>query len=208
MNPVIETILQRWSCGLVTLFVVSAVIFSVFAMRLGDFAKALLGQAATPETVAAFRARPAASPELLWIDWTQVLQGDLASSFASPRGQLPHHAELIGPKLHNTIVLAGMMAVLAVPLALGLGVLAALYRNGLFDRLVNGATPTTISILESFVAYLPVCLVVSRGAFAGTELAQSLAGWLAGTISWLLNLFSKFPNLSSVRERTSFSEHP
>jgi peptide/nickel transport system permease protein len=47
-----------------------------------------------------------------------------------------------------------------------------------------------------------------RGTFAGTKLAQSLVGWLAGTISWLLNLFPKFPILSNVRERTSFCEHP
>ncbi len=46
------------------------------------------------------------------------------------------------------MVLAGMTAVIAVPLALCLGVLAALYRNGLFDRFVNGATLTTISITE------------------------------------------------------------
>jgi peptide/nickel transport system permease protein len=35
-----------------------------------------------------------------------------------------------------------------------LGVLAALYRNSLFDRVVNAATLTTISMPEFFMAYL------------------------------------------------------
>jgi peptide/nickel transport system permease protein len=55
MNAVIRTILQRWGCGLVALFVIFAAIFSTFAICLGDFAKAILGQAATPVTVAAFQ---------------------------------------------------------------------------------------------------------------------------------------------------------
>jgi peptide/nickel transport system permease protein len=55
MNAVIRTILQGWGCGLVALSVVFAAIFSTFAMCLGDFAKAIPGQAATPVIVAAFQ---------------------------------------------------------------------------------------------------------------------------------------------------------
>jgi peptide/nickel transport system permease protein len=47
-----------------------------------------------------------------------------------------------------------MTAVVAVPLALALGLLAALYRNSLFDRFVNAVTLTTIASPEFFVAYL------------------------------------------------------
>jgi len=52
MNPVLRTVLQRLGLGLVTLFVVSIVIFSSITMLPGDFATAILGQSATPETVA------------------------------------------------------------------------------------------------------------------------------------------------------------
>ena len=55
MHPVLRTVLQRLAFGLVTLFIVSIVIFSAIEMLPGDFAKAILGQAATPETVAAFK---------------------------------------------------------------------------------------------------------------------------------------------------------
>jgi len=55
VHPVIRTILQRLGLGLVTLFVVSLILFSSIEFLPGDFGQAVLGQAALPETVAAFR---------------------------------------------------------------------------------------------------------------------------------------------------------
>lgn len=55
MHPVVLTVLQRLGLGLVTLFFVSIIIFSAVEMLPGDFARAILGQSATPETVAAFQ---------------------------------------------------------------------------------------------------------------------------------------------------------
>jgi len=54
VNPVLRTVLQRLGLGAVTLLVVSVVIFSAVTMLPGNFATAILGQSATPETVAAF----------------------------------------------------------------------------------------------------------------------------------------------------------
>jgi len=54
VNPVLRTMLQRLGLGIITLFVVSVVIFSAVTMLPGNFATAILGQSATPETVAAF----------------------------------------------------------------------------------------------------------------------------------------------------------
>ena len=56
MHPVLKTVLQRLGLGLVTLFLVSAIIFASIELLPGDFGEAVLGQAATEETVAAFRA--------------------------------------------------------------------------------------------------------------------------------------------------------
>lgn len=157
MHPVLRTVLQRLGLGLVTLFVVSIIIFSAIELLPGDFAKAILGQAATPETVAAFQRelgldKPAV---VRYFDWIAgVLQGDFGSSFASRIGYRRTVAGLIAPRLYNTLFLAAMTAAIAVPLALGLGVLAALYRNSLFDRAVNSVTLVTISFPEFFVAYI------------------------------------------------------
>jgi peptide/nickel transport system permease protein len=161
MNPVLRTVLQRLGLGLITLFVVSIVIFSAVTMLPGDFATAILGQSATPETVAAFRRsvgldHPPVTRYFVWI--TGVLQGNFGESFSSAGALAGGHSRtvisLIVPRLKNTLFLAGLTASIAVPLSIILGMLAALYRNSLFDRLVNLVTLTWISVPEFFVAYI------------------------------------------------------
>jgi len=157
MHPLLRTVLQRLGLGLITLFVVSLIIFSAIEFLPGDFARAILGQAATPETVAAFEKeigldKPAPERYLHWIGG--VLQGDFGSSFSSRVGFRRTVVDIIAPRLRNTLFLAGLTALIAVPLALGLGLLAALYRNSFFDRVINALTLTTISFPEFFVAYI------------------------------------------------------
>ncbi|MBK8157653.1 MAG: ABC transporter permease [Rhodospirillaceae bacterium] len=157
MHPIARTILQRLGLGLLTLFIVSIVIFSLVSWLPGDFAKAILGQAATEETVAAFQKEIGLDkpPVQRYVEWIgNVVQGEFGSSFASRVGYKRTVAELIAPRLANTLFLASLTAAIAVPLALALGILAALYRNSLFDRIVNSVTLTTISMPEFFMAYL------------------------------------------------------
>jgi peptide/nickel transport system permease protein len=169
MHPVLLTVLQRLGLGLVTLLVVSIVIFAAVEVLPGDFAKAILGQSATPETVAAFQKelgldRPPVQRYFEWIGG--VLQGDFGSSFSSRGDYRRTVMEQIGPKLWNTLFLAVTTALVAVPLALGLGILTALYRNSWFDRLTNAVTLTTISFPEFFLAYmLMLALAVKGGMF-------------------------------------------
>ncbi len=72
MHPILRTVLERLALGLLTLFVVSIIIFSSLQFLPGDFATAVLGQAATPETVAAFRNElglnePAVTRYIQWV---------------------------------------------------------------------------------------------------------------------------------------------
>lgn len=160
MNAIVATVLKRLGLGVVTLFVVSIIISLATEMLPGDFAKSMLGQAATPETVDAFRKdigldRP---PTVRYLDWISgVVRGDFGYSLAgagSHGGSRRPVADLIEPRLTNTLFLAAVTALIAVPLALILGMLAALYRNSLFDRIVNIVTLTSISSPEFFVAYI------------------------------------------------------
>ena len=78
MNPVLRTVLQRLGLGIATLFVVSIIISLAIEMLPGDFARAILGQSATPETVAAFQKEVGLdrSPVVRYFDWIGgVLQG-------------------------------------------------------------------------------------------------------------------------------------
>lgn len=158
MHPVLRTVLHRLGLGLFTLIVVSVVIFASLSLLPGGFAESVLGQNATPEAVAAFNRelgldRPA---PLRYVEWVlHALQGDLGTSYAGAGGTIKRSvAELLAPRFYNTFFLAAMTAMVAVPLSLFLGVMAALNRNGRFDRIVNGVTLTTIAMPEFFVAYV------------------------------------------------------
>jgi peptide/nickel transport system permease protein len=168
MNVVLKIVLQRLGFGLITLLVVSAIIFAAVWMLPGGFAEAILGQAATPETVAAFNKEIGLDKPVLvrYFDWIAgVLQGDFGTSYASRVGYRREVAEMLAPRAYNTLFLAGMTALIAVPLSIGLGLLAALYRNTWFDRGINSISLISISFPEFFIAYIAIVLLASPAVF-------------------------------------------
>ncbi len=158
MHPIASMALKRLGLGLLTLLVVSVIIFSAVEMLPGDLAQEILGQAATPETVAAFRKelgldRPPVERYFSWLGG--AVQGDFGKSLASKR----EISELMSTRLGNTLFLASFAAVLAVPISIVLGLLAALYRNTWFDRMINVVTLSSISFPEFFVAYILILML-------------------------------------------------
>lgn len=149
---------KRLAFGLVTLFVISILIFLGVEALPGDLAEAVLGQSATPETVAAFRRELGLDlpPHVRYFEWIgDLMQGDLGRSLANGRPI----AELLADRLYNTVFLAATAAVIAVPIAIALGMLAALYRETWFDKTISTATLSTISFPEFFVAYILIALL-------------------------------------------------
>jgi len=174
-----KRILQRVLLGVGTLWLVSLLIFVGTEMLPGDVATAILGQSATPETVAAMRLQlgldePAVLRYLHWL--VGILQGDLGNSLANGR---PIGNELL-PRLGNTLFLAGYAAIIAIPLAVGLGIASAIWRGSVFDRLANTLTLISISVPEFFVGYVLVIAFAIR-------------------LTW-------FPSLAMVDSGTSFAE--
>jgi len=158
MNPLATLLIKRLAMGVVTLLVISMLIFIGVEALPGDLAEAILGQNALPETVASFRKELKLDlpPHIRYITWLEdFVQGDFGNSLANGRPI----ADLIGWRFANTLFLAAMAAVIAVPLAVGLGILAALHRNTLFDRFISMATLSTISFPEFFVAYILIALL-------------------------------------------------
>lgn len=153
-----KLIAQRLFFGALTLLAVSVLIFAATELLPGDTASAILGRQATPEAAAAIRAelgldRPAPVRYAEWL--AGFARGDLGRSLAN--------AEPIGPRLGerlgNTLFLAAVATLLAVPLAVGLGVAAAVWRDGLFDRAATSLTLAAISVPEFFVGYLLIVLL-------------------------------------------------
>ena len=151
-------IAKRVAFGFVTIIVISVLIAIGIEALPGDLAQAILGQAATPENVAAFRKELGLDQPLLqrYISWLgNFLQGDMGTSLANKR----EISDLISSRLGNTLFLATSAAVVAVPLAVTLGILAALYRETWFDKTISMATLSTISFPEFFVGYILIVLL-------------------------------------------------
>jgi peptide/nickel transport system permease protein len=149
---------QRIALGLLTLFLVSVLIFAGTEILPGDVATAVLGQSATPDAVEAIRRSlglhdPAVVRYLNWL--RAFLTGDVGTSLATGRP--------VGPdlwlRLTNTFFLAGTAAAIAVPLALMLGITTAIFRDSLYDRLANILGLAAISLPEFFVGYLLILLL-------------------------------------------------
>jgi peptide/nickel transport system permease protein len=161
---VIRMIALRLALGIGLLFIVSLIIFGATELLPGDLAQQILGQGATPETLAALREQlglndPA--PVRYWNWLSGALTGDFGVSLSNGRPI----SELIGARLGNTVFLALYAAALAVPISLVLGILAALWRNSIFDRAANAGALTAISFPEFFVAYILVLWLAQTGLF-------------------------------------------
>jgi peptide/nickel transport system permease protein len=157
MNHTTRLILRRIGVAALTLLLVSAVVFAITSLLPGDAAEEALGQGATPETVAALRAqlgldRPAWQRYLHWLGG--MLSGDAGQSLAN---NLPV-SELVASRLPRSLVLAGTTAAVAVPLALLIGILSAMYRGSRLDRALNVMTLSMVAMPEFLVATIAVLI--------------------------------------------------
>ncbi|WP_261843751.1 ABC transporter permease [Aliamphritea ceti] len=152
-NSLTALVVKRIALGLGLLLAISALIFAGTEMLPGDVAQSILGQSATPEALANLRAdmglnTPPLERYLSWLGG--ILQGDLGNSLSSGRDI----GAMIGGRLGNTLFLAATTAIIAVPLAVILGMVAVHFRNGIVDKLISITTITAISLPEFFIGYL------------------------------------------------------
>lgn len=151
----LSMITKRFGVGLLTMWLVTILVFIGTEILPGDVAEAVLGQSATPEAVAGLREtlgldRPAHVRYFEWLGG--FVTGDLGTSLAS-RADI---ALLIGERLANTLLLAGTAAVIVVPLSICLGLLAAMYPESLFDRTVSIGTLFLVATPEFLLGTLLV----------------------------------------------------
>ena len=153
MGDIARLVGQRLGLGLIILLVISAIIFFMVEALPGDIAQAVLGQGATEENLAALRKemgldQPAIVRYFAWL--ADAVRLDFGNSIVT---QTPV-TEVIGERFTNTLFLAAYAAVIAVPVSILLGVLVALLRNSIFDRVANVVTLTFISSPEFFLGYI------------------------------------------------------
>lgn len=155
MHPVLKLVAQRLALGLLLLLAASVLIFIGTQILPGDVAQSILGQSATPQSLANLRDElglnePAITRYFNWLGG--ILHGDLGRALTN--GQ--DIATAMGKRLGNTLFLASCAAVIAVPMAILLGLIAVRYQGRWPDRVISTITLATVSVPEFLLGYIAV----------------------------------------------------
>jgi peptide/nickel transport system permease protein len=164
-RPLLRFVVRRLAAAVATLFVVSILIFAGTEVLPGDAASAVLGRTASPAQLAEMQELMGLDrhPHERYLDWLGgVLTGDLGNSAAgyAAGGETPIWND-IAPKVGNSLVLAGVTALIMVPLALVLGVLAAVRAGRTADHAISVGSLAIISLPEFIIGSLLILLFFS-----------------------------------------------
>ena len=153
MSPLIQQVTRRVALGVLLLLGVSVLIFAGTQLLPGDVAQAILGQSATPEALANLR-RDMGLNDPAWLRYWHWLSHALTGDFGKALSNGQDISAALGKRLGNTLFLAFWTAAVSVPLAIMLGLLAVLKRNGAVDRLISGLGLASTALPEFFVGYV------------------------------------------------------
>ncbi len=166
-HPVLAFLVRRIAVGLLTLLVVSLLIFLATNALPGDVAQVVLGRDATPERLAALRQQLGLDQGLLtrYLDWLRgLLHGDLGQSavqLAQGARDAPV-AHLIGTPLRNSLMLGAIASVLLVPLSLLVGTIAATRAGRATDYAVSYSALVLGSLPEFVLGTFLVLIFFSQ----------------------------------------------
>lgn len=155
---------------------VSIVVFIVIHLTPGDPARIMLGATARPDDVARLRHelgldRPMYVQYFHWL-W-RVVQGDLGTSISLHR---PVLGEVL-MRFKNTLILSSAAMVLSFSLGIAMGVLSAVKRGSIFDRMVMLIATFGLSLPSFwFAMMLIIVFSVKFRLFPGTGMTSAIGG--------------------------------
>jgi peptide/nickel transport system permease protein len=156
-------VLRRLGLGLLTLWLVSLLVFAAVLALPGDAATAILGKEATPDRVAALRDQLHLNDSVIsqYLQWLGgLLTGDLGTSAAT---QQPV-SELLSARVGNSVFLVLVASVVAIPLSLVIGVWTAMHRDRPADHITSTAT-LVLAALPEFVIGIALVLLFATSVF-------------------------------------------
>lgn len=150
-------ILRRGGTLVITMLVLSMLIFVLSEVVPIEPALMILGRESTPEARAALTEklglnRPLPERYVNWI--TRFVQGDWGQSYRLGVDILP----LVQRRLANSLTLAAVALVVIVPISLALGILAGLNEGRWLDRLISVGSLVTISIPDFVIGLLLIVI--------------------------------------------------
>ena len=152
-------ILKRIFSALITLLIVSALIYGFLEMLPGDVATRMLGRTATPETLANLREQlglnePALKRYFLWL--YNIFHGDFGTALTSKRPI----TEILAPKIFNTLILSGCAFILYLPLSFITALLQAYYKNKNIDISLSIITLIILSLPDFIIGTIMIIVFV------------------------------------------------
>lgn len=177
----LKTIIRRLLLLIGTLLLVTVLAFVAFSIIPGDPTSAVLGVDATPEQIAALRARLGLDLPV-WQRYLQWLVGFVTGDFGDSYNFSMPVAQLLAPRVGVTLTLAAIAFVLIVVISLPLGIVAARHEEGIIDRTLTVLNQITMSIPNFVVGIVLVFLfglvlhLFQPGGYVGPE--QGLGQYL------------------------------
>jgi peptide/nickel transport system permease protein len=164
---------RRLALGVLTLFLISLVVFAAVLALPGDAATAILGREATPERVAALRDQLNLNDSVItqYLDW---IGGVITGSFGESAATQQPVSELLEDRVANTGFLVFVAAIVAVPLSIGMGVWTAMRRDRPADHIVS-TTTLVLAALPEFVIGIGLILLFATSVFTWFPAVSLLA---------------------------------
>jgi peptide/nickel transport system permease protein len=173
---VLRLVAARIVTSLLTLLLVSIIIFAALEVLPGDVASRILGRDATPESLAALRAQLHLEDPALqrYLDWLGgIVRGDFGQALTSSRPV----ADVLAPRIFNTLVLSAVAFVFYVPLALIPAMLQALRRDGPLDHGLSVLTLVLLSTPDFLLGtLLLIAFVITIPIFPAMSLVDQSSG--------------------------------
>jgi peptide/nickel transport system permease protein len=178
-HPIRDLLIKRSLIGILTLVLVSILVFAATQTLPGNAASAVLLNTATPQRLHALEVqlglnRPAVDQYWTWL--TGVLHGNFGKSLAN--GQPV--STLIGGRILNSLVLVVLAGAIGTLIGVGLGVLAAARRDSIFDHVLS-VTSLAVTALPEFV--VAVVLVIFFAAVV-IHWFPAVSVFTPGTAPW------------------------
>ncbi len=178
-HPILRLFRQRAAIGVLTLFLVSIVVFLATEVLPGNAAVAMLGPDASKARVHAVELqlhlnRPVFDQYWTWI--SGVLRGDLGQSLANGRGVW----QIVAPCLANSAVLVLVAGLIGTIVGVLAGAFAALRKDGWFDH-VSSVVALAVTSLPDFVVAIALIIVFSLVVWQVLPAVSLLA---PGTYAW------------------------
>jgi peptide/nickel transport system permease protein len=156
-------VLRRLALGVLTLFLISLVVFAAVLALPGDAATAILGKDATPERVAALRDQLNLNDSVVsqYLSW---IGGVVTGSFGESTATQEPVSELLSDRVANTAFLVFVAAVVAIPLSIGIGVWTAMRRDRSVDHVISNGS-LVLAALPEFVIGIGLILLFATSVF-------------------------------------------